>query len=151
MKRTRFEKTTAFETSKNAPSLKVTIAKWEVDTVISTDRRFRKNSIIHLLASIILTGFAALSVETHKYFFTTQSFAISIVPSVLEMFVSIMHIRVYNFFAAYMLKCAGIKNVNIAANAVFLSIDKGTEILATTIQCKSFNPTITYTETNVTH
>ncbi len=49
---------------------------------------------MRLLAPIIFTGFAALSVETQKYFLAPHSFAISMVESVLKIFVSIMRMRV---------------------------------------------------------
>ena len=48
---------------------------------------FLKNEISDKLKRI-LTGFAALSVDTQKYFFASHSFAISIVESVLKIFVS---------------------------------------------------------------
>ena len=48
---------------------------------------------MRLKAPIMFTGFATLSVETQKYFFAPHSFSMSMVLSVLKMFVSIMRMR----------------------------------------------------------
>ncbi len=51
------------------PSEHATLANQAVEIFISSLARIKNISIIRLEAPIILTGFAALSVETQKYFF----------------------------------------------------------------------------------
>src|SRR5690606_19410417 len=76
------------------PSEKATFAKRAVDISISLLLRIKNISMIRLEAPIMLTGFAALSVETQKYFFTPLSMDCRMVLSVLKIFTSIILIRV---------------------------------------------------------
>lgn len=76
------------------PSEKATLANLAVDTGISSLRRMRKYSIILFDAPIMLTGLAALSVETQKYFLAPAALACAMVLSVLNMLTSTMRMRV---------------------------------------------------------
>ncbi|MNF78028.1 hypothetical protein D3C84_601900 [compost metagenome] len=62
-------------------------------------RRIRNISMMRLDAPIMLTGLAALSVETQKYFFTSMSMDCWMVLSVLNTLTSIMRIRVKGSFS----------------------------------------------------
>lgn len=76
------------------PSENATLAKRAVETGNSRLRRIKKYSMMRLLAPIMFTGLAALSVETQKYLCAPRAAACRIVLSVLKMFTSTMRIKV---------------------------------------------------------
>ena len=76
----------------NEPSENATFAKRAIETGVWIASRFINNSIIRLLAPIILTGFEALSVDTQKYFF--DPFVSLIVFMLFNMFVFIIRTNV---------------------------------------------------------
>src|SRR5690606_28739566 len=78
----------------NEPSEKATLANRAVEIVISLLLRIKNISIIRFEAPIIFTGFAALSVETQKYFLTPLSIACCNVLSVLKTLTLIIRINV---------------------------------------------------------
>ena len=75
--------------SSNDPFEKATLANLALDIEILSPSLDRNNSIIFFEAPIKLTGFAALSVETQKYFLELNFIAKSTDFTVLNMFVFI--------------------------------------------------------------
>ena len=92
--------------SMKKPSLKATFANLAIETSICFDFLFYKHLHDSFTSTIIFTGFAALSVLTQKYFFS------SIFNWLLKSFICIenicfnhSHKSKWVFFTSYMFKC----------------------------------------------
>ena len=84
---------------KSEPSEKATLAKRAEETIVELLLLNKNISIMRLLAPIIFTGLAALSVETQNYLLAPLEDDISKVLIVLIIFTLIMRIKVYGSFS----------------------------------------------------
>src|SRR5690606_27586093 len=83
----------------NDPSEKATLANRAVEMGRSRLSRIRNISMIRLLAPIMFTGLAALSVDTQKYLRAPAAFDCAIVATVFSTLTSISRINVNGSFS----------------------------------------------------